>query len=488
MREFGLTEADLGNVFSSENVAGPDRTTLGDLIALLRETYCRHIGVELAHLHDVELRSWLLQRMESTRNRLDLTLAERRRLLEKVIHAEVFEQFLHTKFLGKKRFSLEGGESVIPLLDRLVERAGSQGVTEIVIGMAHRGRLNVLANVLEKPAAQIFAEFIDKETTLDGPSGGDVKYHLGHSVDRTFGANGTSYRVHLSLAFNPSHLEFVNTVVQGRVRAKQDRTSDTERVRCLPVLLHGDAAFAGQGVVAEALNMSELDGYRVGGTVHVVINNQIGFTTAPEERLFVDLRHRCRADAADSDLSRQRRGRGGHRPGRRSGRRLSPAVSPRRPDRGVVLPEVGPQRGRRARVHAAADVQGDQEQKGSIRTAFIETLRDRPLADGSDLTEADADDMAATKAACPGGRAGGGDEAGIAGEAEHVRRRLVPGARRFGCLGSRCSDGDFRRDIRGSRPGVDHDTARVHATPEIDGPEGPRGNGGRHAPLQLGDG
>ncbi len=283
LEAFGLSESDLGNVFSSENVAGPDRTTLADLIALLRETYCRHVGVELAHLHDTELRTWLLHRMESTRNRLDLSYAERRRMLEKVIDAEVFEQFLHAKFVGKKRFSLEGGESVIPLLDRLVERAAHQGVSEIVIGMAHRGRLNVLANLMEKPAAQIFAEFMDLGTASSGHNGsGDVKYHLGYSVDRVYEANGSSARVHLSLSFNPSHLEFVNTVVQGRVRAKQDRIGDTVRERCLPILIHGDAAFAGQGVVAESLNMSELHGYRVGGTVHVVINNQVGFTTAPE--------------------------------------------------------------------------------------------------------------------------------------------------------------------------------------------------------------
>ncbi|MES1205874.1 MAG: 2-oxoglutarate dehydrogenase E1 component [Pseudomonadota bacterium] len=396
MREFGLSESDLGNVFSSENVAGPDRTTLGDLIALLRETYCRHIGVELAHLHDVELRSWLLHRMESTRNRINLNLSERRRLLAKAIDAEVFEQFLHTKFLGKKRFSLEGAESVIPLLDRLVERAGSQGVTEIVIGMAHRGRLNVLANVLEKPAAQIFAEFIDKETTLDGPSGGDVKYHLGHSVDRTFGANGSSYRVHVSLAFNPSHLEFVNTVVQGRVRAKQDRHGDVERVRCLPVVLHGDAAFAGQGVVAEGLNMSELAGYRVGGTVHVVINNQIGFTTTPSSEY---------SSTYATDVARMLQ---------------IPIFHVNGEDPEAIAQVVDLAVDFRQRFHRDVLIEvwcyrkwghneGDEpeftqpvmykaiKRKGSIRTPFLQALRDLPFSEGPLLTEADADEMAATK-------------------------------------------------------------------------------------------
>jgi 2-oxoglutarate dehydrogenase E1 component len=284
LADYGLADEDLDLVFSSENVAGPDRTTLRDLVELLRETYCRKIGVQLGHLHDLELRSWLLHRIESARNRLALTRADRMRILDQVIGAEVFEQFLQNKFLGSKRFSLEGAESLIPMLERLVERAARSSVSEIVIGMAHRGRLNVLANVLKKPASQIFAEFqdkLDKVDPGDSSGGGDVKYHLGYSIDRTFGSGADEHRVHLSLAFNPSHLEWVNTVVQGRVRAKQDRLADAARTRCLPILIHGDAAFAGQGIVAESLNMSDLEGYRVGGTVHIVVNNQVGFTTSP---------------------------------------------------------------------------------------------------------------------------------------------------------------------------------------------------------------
>jgi 2-oxoglutarate dehydrogenase E1 component len=285
LSDYGLADEDLELVFSSENVAGPDRTTLRDLVELLRETYCRKIGVELAHLHDIELRAWLLNRMESTRNRLPMTRADRRRVFEQVIGAEVFEQFLQNKFLGSKRFSLEGAESLIPMLERLVERAARSNVSDIVIGMAHRGRLNVLANVLKKPASQIFTEFQDKldanADPADTSGGGDVKYHLGFSIDRRFGEGADEHKVHLSLTFNPSHLEWVNTVVQGRVRAKQDRLADTARTRCLPIVIHGDAAFAGQGIVAESLNMSELDGYRVGGTVHIVVNNQVGFTTSP---------------------------------------------------------------------------------------------------------------------------------------------------------------------------------------------------------------
>ena len=286
LEDFGLADEDLDLVFSSENVAGPDRTTLRELVGLLRETYSRTIGVELAHLHDVELRSWLQNRMESTRNRLPLTRADRLRILDQVIGAEVLEQFLQNKFLGYKRFSLEGAESLIPMLERLIERAARSNVVEIVIGMAHRGRLNVLSNVLRKPASEIFAEFQDKVDPNDPSSGGDVKYHLGFSIDRTFGPTPTdpgTHPVHVSLAFNPSHLEWVNTVVQGRVRAKQDRVADSGRTRCLPLLIHGDAAFAGQGIIAESLNLSELDGYRVGGTVHIIVNNQVGFTTSPRD-------------------------------------------------------------------------------------------------------------------------------------------------------------------------------------------------------------
>ena len=187
LEDFGLADEDLDLVFSSENVAGPDRTSLRELVELLRETYSRTIGVELAHLHDVELRSWLQNRMESTRNRLPLTRADRVRILDQVIGAEVLEQFLQNKFLGYKRFSLEGAESLIPMLERLIERAARSGVVELVIGMAHRGRLNVLANVLHKPASEIFAEFQDKVDPNDPSSGGDVKYHLGFSIDRTFG-------------------------------------------------------------------------------------------------------------------------------------------------------------------------------------------------------------------------------------------------------------------------------------------------------------
>ena len=216
--------------------------------------------------------------MERTANRLTLAPEVKRRLLHDVVRAEGLEQFLGARFLGAKRFSLEGAEGLLPLLELLVDRAIGHGVRNLLFGMAHRGRLNVLANVLGKPVAEIFAEF--RDTAIVNASGGDVKYHLGYSTDRE---TRDGVLVHLSLSFNPSHLEWVNTVVQGRVRAKQDRFLDGERGRTVPVLIHGDAAFAGQGIVAEALQMSELDAYHVGGTIHVIVNNQVGFTTAPHD-------------------------------------------------------------------------------------------------------------------------------------------------------------------------------------------------------------
>ncbi len=279
IENYGMIQADLDTLVTSEDIAGADSgRLLRDIVGQLEETYCRHMGVELGHIHDIELRSWLQHTMESTRNRIRLGRSEQIHLLAKIIEAEVFEQFLQTKFLGAKRFSLEGAESLITLVDRLIERAARQGVTQIAIGMAHRGRLNVLASVMGKPPSEIFAEFLDRATDLSGEGSGDVKYHLGYSGDRVT-AGG---KVHVSLGFNPSHLEWVNPVVQGRVRAKQDRLSDKDRTHGLPVAIHGDAAFAGQGIVAEAFNMSGLDGYSVGGTIHIVVNNQVGFTTSPK--------------------------------------------------------------------------------------------------------------------------------------------------------------------------------------------------------------
>ena len=274
IRDFGLDQGDLEREFH----AGGLNDKLKNIIALLEETYCRTIGVEVAHIEDRKIRQWLRKRMESTRNHIELSKAQQLQLLTKLTDAEIFESFIQTKFIGSKRFSLEGAESLIPLADLIVENAARAGVDEIVIGMAHRGRLNLLANVLGKPAREIFAEFEDKDPNMY-LGRGDVKYHLGHSSDRLVDGRN----IHLSLSFNPSHLEFVDAVVTGRVRAKQNQRNDIQRRTVLPLLIHGDAAFAGQGIVPELLNMSELKGYTVGGTIHVIVNNQVGFTTNPED-------------------------------------------------------------------------------------------------------------------------------------------------------------------------------------------------------------
>ncbi|HEY0839929.1 MAG TPA: 2-oxoglutarate dehydrogenase E1 component, partial [Vulgatibacter sp.] len=274
LAEFGLDESSLDKPF----IAGGLRGTLREIIGHLEETYCRTIGVELAHIENLEVREWLQSRMESTQNHVALDRSEQIKLLTDLTDAEIFEQFLHTNFVGAKRFSLEGGESLIPMVQLIIERAATHDVEEVVIGMAHRGRLNVMANVMGMPAREIFAEFADEDPDLY-IGRGDVKYHLGYSNDRTIGDK----KVHLSLSFNPSHLEFVNAVVAGRVRTKQDRRGDELRSRVLPLLIHGDAAFAGQGIVAELFNMADLPGYRVGGTLHIVVNNQVGFTTDPSD-------------------------------------------------------------------------------------------------------------------------------------------------------------------------------------------------------------
>ncbi|MBX3247010.1 MAG: 2-oxoglutarate dehydrogenase E1 component [Myxococcales bacterium] len=279
LERYGLASVDPETVFSTGDLAGPSTATLREILDRLAQTYTRTIGVEFTFLEDREARTWLQSRMESTKNRIELSRDEQLRILTKLTDAEIFEQFLHTKFIGAKRFSVEGGESVIPMLDLLVERSAELGVDEIVLGMAHRGRLNVMVNIMEMNVRDIFAGFDDDNPELH-LGGGDVKYHLGYSIDRTTSAG---HNVHITLTFNPSHLEFVNPVVEGRVRAKQDRRGDVERTHVLPLLIHGDAAFVGQGIVAETLNLSEVTAYATGGTIHVVINNQVGFTTNPED-------------------------------------------------------------------------------------------------------------------------------------------------------------------------------------------------------------
>ncbi len=276
---YGFGEGDMYRLFSSQTLAGDDQLTLREIIERLRSTYCRWIGVQFMHIDDLEVRNWLQQRMEATQNRLELSRQEQIRILTRLTDAVAFEEFIRRKFIGAKSFSLEGAESLIPLLDLAIEKAGEEGVEEIVVGMAHRGRLNVLANIIGKSPREMFREFEDKDADLH-IGGGDVKYHLGYVNDWE---TASGRKVHLSLCFNPSHLEYVNPVALGKLRAKGDRSGDLGRERGLCLLIHGDAAFAGEGVVQETLNLSQLPGYTVGGTLHVVVNNQIGFTTSPAD-------------------------------------------------------------------------------------------------------------------------------------------------------------------------------------------------------------
>lgn len=274
---FGLDENDLDTIFACRRFLKP-RASLREILATMLETYCRDTGVEFMHIQEPDERQWLIDRMEPCRNHPDFSPDEKLHVLEKLHQAALFELFLHRRFVGQKRFSLEGGEILIPVLDRIVSDCRKSGVTDVVMGMSHRGRLNVLAHVLRKPYETLFAEF--KENISPGFLGdGDVKYHKGHSCNIDL----DGYQLHVTLAANPSHLEAVNAVVEGKCRARQDRYGADGSGRVLPVLIHGDAAFAGQGSVMEILNMSQLEGYGTGGTIHLVLNNQIGFTTLPRD-------------------------------------------------------------------------------------------------------------------------------------------------------------------------------------------------------------
>jgi 2-oxoglutarate dehydrogenase E1 component len=277
-KAYGFSEADLDREFFLDNVLGLDKATLRRIVEILRQTYSSRIGVEFMHIQDPDQKAWIQARMEGSHNLLRPSAEEKRELLEQLVEAEGFERFLHVKYPGTKRFGLDGGESTVPALEAIIRKSVEIGVDEIVIGMSHRGRLNVLANVMGKPYPAIFSEFQGAAVTDAVLGSGDVKYHLGTSTDRELPDGGT---VHLSLTANPSHLEAVNPVVLGKVRAKQTQKGDTERSRVMGLLLHGDAAFAGQGVVHEGLEMSELRGFRTGGTLHLIVNNQIGFTTSP---------------------------------------------------------------------------------------------------------------------------------------------------------------------------------------------------------------
>jgi 2-oxoglutarate dehydrogenase E1 component len=275
---YGFTESDMDRPIFLDKVLGLEHATIRQITDILKRTYCGTLGVEFMHISDPEQKAWIQERIEGADKSISFTANGKKDILNKLIEGEGFEQFLNVKYTGTKRFGLDGGESMIPALEQIIKRGGQLGLKEIVFGMAHRGRLNVLANVMSKPFSAIFHEFKGGSSTPDEVEGsGDVKYHLGSSSDRAFDNN----TVHLSLTANPSHLEIVDPVVLGKARAKQDQRKDKERTSVLPLLIHGDAAFAGQGVVAECFGLSGLRGHRSGGSIHFIVNNQIGFTTSP---------------------------------------------------------------------------------------------------------------------------------------------------------------------------------------------------------------
>src|SRR6187397_1552427 len=279
-RSYGFTEADLDRKIFLDKVLGLEFASMREIVAILRRTYCQTLGVEFMHISNAQQKGWMQERIEGPDKEISFTREGRRAILDKLIEAEGFEKFCDLKFTGTKRFGLDGAESLIPALEQIIKRGGNLGVKEICIGMPHRGRLNVLTQVMGKPHRALFHEFKGGSATPDEIEGsGDVKYHLGASSDREFDNN----KVHLSLTANPSHLEIVDPVTLGKVRAKQDQHGATpdERTMVMPLLIHGDAAFAGQGVVAECFGLSDLKGYRTGGSLHFIVNNQIGFTTYP---------------------------------------------------------------------------------------------------------------------------------------------------------------------------------------------------------------
>ncbi len=276
---YGFGPDDLDRPIFLDNVLGMEFATIREILAIVKRTYCSNVGVEFMHINDPEIKSWLQERIEGRDKEIQFTDNGKKAILSKLIEGEQFEKFLARKYIGTKRFGLDGGEALIPALEAIIKTGGQMGLNEIVLGMPHRGRLNVLTNVMGKSFEALFHEFHGGSANPDDVEGsGDVKYHLGTSSDRSFDGN----EVHLTLNANPSHLEAVDPVVIGRVRAKQQQKDDANRTQVMPVLLHGDAAFAGQGIVAECFMMSGLSGYDVGGTIHFVVNNQIGFTTAPQ--------------------------------------------------------------------------------------------------------------------------------------------------------------------------------------------------------------
>ena len=277
---FGLSEDDLDTVFTSSPSFDPPEAPLGEIIEVLKKTYCSHMGVEILHIQNNPIRKWLIRRIETGNNTPHLAYEQKRTVQQDLIKAFEFESFINSQFIGQKRFSVEGGEVIVPALHYLIDLAAREGIEELALGMSHRGRLNVLANIIGKPIDQIFSMFEDNDEAPTYGESGDVKYHLGYSKDHE---NEDGTKIHVGLVSNPSHLESVDPVVEGKTRGIQLRSGDKARKKVIPVLLHGDAAFSGQGIIAETLNLSKLKGYETGGTIHIVINNQIGFTTSARE-------------------------------------------------------------------------------------------------------------------------------------------------------------------------------------------------------------
>ena len=277
-KTYGFTDSDMNKKIFLDEVLGLKYATLKEILDILKRTYCSNIGFEFMHMNDPEEKSWIQARIEGKDKEIHFTERGKKAILNRLIEAEGFEKYLAKKYVGTKRFGLDGCESLIPAMEQIIKRGGALGCKEVKIGMPHRGRLNILTNVIQKPLKKIFKEFAGDPGIASGGVSGDVKYHLGASANREFDGN----LVHVSLTANPSHLEAVNPVVLGQTRAKQDFHKDKDRKQVIPILLHGDAAFAGQGIVAECFAMSGLTGHNIGGTIHIIVNNQIGFTTQPE--------------------------------------------------------------------------------------------------------------------------------------------------------------------------------------------------------------
>ena len=360
----GFTARDMDRPIYVGGALGFETATVREILDVLRKNYCGSVGLEYMHIGDPEERSFLQGRLEGRDKAISFTPEGKKAILTKVIHAEQWEKFLGRKYVGTKRFGLDGGESMIPALESVIKYGGHAGVREVVIGMSHRGRLNVLANVMAKPYRAILSEFAGGSANPEDVGGsGDVKYHLGTSTDREFDGNV----IHLSLAPNPSHLEAVDPVVLGKARAKQTKLDDVKREKVLPILLHGDAAFAGQGIIMECFGFSGISGYNTGGTVHFVVNNQVGFTTSPQfaRSSPYPVGHRQNGAGADPACER-RRSRSRHL--RLQGRdRIPPDVQARRRHRHVVLSPLRPQRGRRTGLHPAPDVRCDPQASADLR-------------------------------------------------------------------------------------------------------------------------